>query len=105
VSRAPALALLAALVVTACRTERAAPPPASGPGEREVLLAKIAGLDEVAPCAAAAGTTGLRLVDAELAGEAAGVTFDCGGGAVHGKVTFFRIGGAWTISTKSIESR
>lgn len=100
--RAPALALLVALVATGCRTERVAPTAPSGPGEREVLLAKIAALDEVSACAEAGGTKGLRLVDADLAGDAASVTFDCGGGAVHGKVTFFRVGASWTVSTKAI---
>jgi hypothetical protein len=100
--RALALALLVALAATACRRERAAPPAPSGPGQREVLLAKIAMLDEVADCAASGGPSGLRLVDAELAGEAAMVKFECGGGAVSGKVTFFLLGGTWAISTKEI---
>src|SRR3954471_24691127 len=83
----------------ACRKETtlpAASPPASG--EREALLRQIAALPEVAPCLAGAGTgtgTGteaaIRLTDAELAGEAATVSFACTHAPISGRVTFFRI--------------
>jgi hypothetical protein len=103
--RALRLALSLAFGLAACHTEKAPAPTPSAPGERELLLAKIAALDEVAPCLAGGGPSGLRLVDAELAGDAAHATFDCANHAVRGKVTFFRIAGSWTISTKEITSR
>ncbi|HVU52287.1 MAG TPA: hypothetical protein VHL80_16450 [Polyangia bacterium] len=103
------LLLLGAVVSTTaacCRTHggpgEAPPPPA--PGDRELLLARIVGLDEVAPCLVDAGAAGVRLVDAELAGDAAMATFACANGAAFGKVTFFRIAGTWAISTKEIRA-
>jgi hypothetical protein len=95
-----ALLLLAALAL-ACR--RAPPPPApSPPDQRGELLQRILALDEVAPCLAEAGVAGVHLVDAELAGEAATATFACSNGDVRGRVTFFRLGGGWKVSTKEI---
>jgi hypothetical protein len=98
-----ALAAGVCALATGCRKhpapEPAAPP---APGDRELLLARIVGLDEVAPCLADAGAAGVRLVDAELAGDAATATFACANGAASGKVTFFRVAGTWTISTKDI---
>jgi hypothetical protein len=96
-----------ALGLAACRREPvpARAPVPSAPGDRQLLLQKIAALDEVAPCFADAGSALLRLVDAEVAGDAARVTFACVNGAASGKVTFFRLGGAWTISTKEIAAR
>src|SRR3954471_16503687 len=92
----PAVVLAAA----ACRRETTALPAASPPasGEREALLRQIAALPEVAPCLAGAGAgtgTGteaaIRLTDAELAGEAATVSFACTHAPISGRVTFFRI--------------
>src|SRR5262249_5223628 len=98
-------ALLIALLSARCRKPEAAPPaapPAASPGERGILLERVMGLDEVAPCFGDAGAASVRLVDAEVAGDAATVTFACANGAASGKVTFFRVAGAWTISTKEI---
>jgi hypothetical protein len=98
-------ALLAAALASGCRRPallEAAPPPA--PGDREQLLARIVRLDEVAPCLTDSGAAGVRLVDAELAGDAAMAFFACANGAASGKVTFFRIAGTWTVSTKEIRS-
>jgi hypothetical protein len=77
----------------------------SAPDERDQLLARIRALPDVEPCLADGGAAGVRLVDADLAGEAAGATFSCDNGAASGKVTFFRVGGAWTVSTKQIARR
>jgi hypothetical protein len=97
------LATLAGLVGLACHRE--VPPPLSGPriDERAILLQKIASLAELAPCLADAGSEPLRLVDAELAGEAATATFACTNGAAKGRVTFFSVAGNWMISTKEIQ--
>jgi hypothetical protein len=97
------LALLAVALACACRKQpplQLAPPGA--PDDRELLLARIRRLDEVEPCLADAGPAGVRLVDAQLAGDAAMATFACANGAASGKVTFFRIAGTWTVSTKEI---
>ena len=74
----------------------------AAPSERDVLLARIRSLDEVAPCLVDAGASAVHIVDAELAGDAATVSFACDNGAAAGKVTFFRLDGTWTISTKEI---
>jgi hypothetical protein len=95
-----ALVLLAALPF-ACRRAPAPQPPAP-PDQRGELLQRILALDEVAPCLSDAGAAGVKLVDAELAGEAATATFVCSNGAVRGRVTFFRLGGGWKVSTKEI---
>jgi hypothetical protein len=100
-------ALVVALLAAGCRKPEAAPPaapPAASPSERGLLLERIMGLDEVAPCFGDAGAARVRLVDAELAGDAATATFACENGAASGKVTFFRVAGAWTISTKEIRA-
>jgi hypothetical protein len=97
--RAPLL--LAAL---ACACHRAPAPPPTPPDQRGELLQRILALDEVAPCLAEAGARGVHLVDAELAGEAATATFACASGAVKGRVTFFRLGGGWKVSTKEISA-
>jgi hypothetical protein len=103
---APRALLGAGLLVFAlgCREgETTVPAPApAAPGDREILLARIAALDEVAPCVADGRAPAVRLVDADLAGDAASATFACANGAASGKVTFFRVAGAWTISTKEI---
>jgi hypothetical protein len=95
---------LLCLAGLACRGQRAAPAAAapSPPSERDELLARIVALDEVAPCLIDAGAPPIRLVDAELAGEAATATFACTNGAARGRVTFFRIAGRWMVSTKAI---
>jgi hypothetical protein len=101
-------AVLAASLVAGCRPRPAtapAPAPSAQPGEREQLLARIRDLDEVRPCVVDGGADGVRLVEADLAGDAAMVRFTCANGAVSGKVTFFRVAGAWTISTKEIAAR
>jgi hypothetical protein len=102
------VAVLVAALAPACR-ERPAPPASTAPstgGDRELLLAKVAALAELAPCApradAAPALPALRLVDSELAGDAARITFACANGALRGKVTFFRVAGSWMISTKEI---
>jgi hypothetical protein len=97
-------ALLVAILASGCRRPEAPAPtaPPAAPGERDGLLALIKGLDEVAPCLADAGAAGVRLVDAELAGDAATATFACANGAASGKVTFFRVAGTWMVSTKEI---
>lgn len=88
----------------ACRRGPAPAPPATGaPSERDGLLERIRALDEVGPCLVDGGA--VRLVDAELAGEAATATFACANGAASGKVTFFRVGGTWTVSTKELVAR
>jgi hypothetical protein len=102
---------LAALLVVAlacgCRKREPAAPAATPTvsGDRDLLLARIAGLAEVAPCLVDGGAAGVRLVDAEVAGDAATATFACANGAASGKVTFFRVAGTWTISTKDIAAR
>jgi hypothetical protein len=89
-----------------CRTRQARPPtPPPAPSERDALLARIRSLEEVEPCLVDAGAAGVRLVDAELAGDAATATFTCANGAASGKVTFFRVAGTWTVSTKEIARR
>jgi hypothetical protein len=93
------------LVLAGCRARPPTPTPAAAPNERAELLARIQGLDEVAPCLADAGQGAIRIVDAELAGDAATVTFACANGAASGRVTFFRVAGTWTISTKEIAAR
>ena len=98
-------ALLVATLASACRKPGPPePPPTAPPDDRALLLARITGLDEVAPCLADAGPAGVRLVDAELAGDAAMATFACANGAASGKVTFFRIAGTWKVSTKQISA-
>ena len=99
--------LVIALLAAGCRKpELAAPaaPPAASPGERGLLLARVMSLDEVAPCFGDAGAATVRLVDAEIAGDAATATFACANGAASGKVTFFRVAGTWTVSTKEIRT-
>jgi hypothetical protein len=99
-------ALVVALLAVGCRKDEAPPepPPAASSGDRELLLTRLRGLGEVAPCLADSGPGGVRLVDAEIAGDAATATFACANGAASGKVTFFRVAGAWTISTKEIRT-
>jgi hypothetical protein len=109
-ARARGAWLAAALLALAggCRAHPVTPPapePAAAPSERELLLARIRSLDEVAPCLADADAAAVRLVDAELAGDAATATFACANGAASGKVTFFRVAGGWKISTKEIAVR
>jgi len=97
--------LLAAALASGCRKPallEATPPVV--PGDRELLLARIVGLAEVGPCLTDTGPAGVHLVDAELAGDAAMATFACANGAASGKVTFFRIAGQWTVSTKEIRT-
>jgi hypothetical protein len=98
-------ALLVAVIAPGCRkpTPLEATPPAA-PDDRALLLARILGLDEVAPCLTDAGPSGVRLVDAQLAGDAAMAIFACANGAASGKVTFFRIAGTWAVSTKEIRA-
>jgi hypothetical protein len=98
--RALAVTLGLALVC-GCR-DRPPPPAASPPDQRGELLQRILSLDEVAPCLVEAGAAGVRLLDAELAGEAATATFACTAAPLRGRVTFFRLGGAWKVSTKEI---
>jgi hypothetical protein len=88
----------------ACHREVSRPPSAPPIDERAILLQKIANLDELAPCLTEAGPQPLRLIDAEVAGDAARATFACTNGAAKGKVTFFRVAGNWLISTKEISS-
>jgi hypothetical protein len=96
--------LLLAVCAGACRRAPAPPPPAP-PDQRGELLQRILALDEVAPCLAEVGAAGVHLVDAELAGEVAMAAFVCDNGAVKGRVTFFRIGGGWQVSTKEISKQ
>jgi hypothetical protein len=98
--RALAVTLGLALVV-GCR-DKPPPPSSSPPDQRGELLQRILALDEVAPCLVEAGAAGVRLVDAELAGEAATASFVCAAAPIRGRVTFFRLGGAWKVSTKEI---
>jgi hypothetical protein len=92
-----------------CRDGRSAPaaspPTARTAGETgAALLAKVSALDDFAPCLidVAAGVAPVRLVDAEVAGDAARATFACANGALRGTVTFFRVAGVWMISTKEL---
>ena len=95
--------------MAACRDSRSAtaPPTATAriAGETgAALLAKVSALDDFAPCLVdvAAGVAPVRIVDAEVAGEAARATFACANGALGGTVTFFRVAGVWTISTRDL---
>jgi len=93
------------LVDAACRRAPPAATTVAVPSDRDVLLARIRALDEVAPCLVDGGAAPIVIVDAELAGDAATVTFACANGGAQGKVTFFRIGETWTVSTKEIRAR
>jgi hypothetical protein len=104
---APALCMAVSFLVSACRRAPAplAPKADANPtGQRGELLERILRLPEVEPCLVEAGPSAVRLVEAELAGEAATATFVCSNGAARGRVTFFRVAGQWTVSTKSIEA-
>jgi hypothetical protein len=105
---APVIAALLASSTASCRDSRSATAPvaaARSAGETgAALLAKVSALDDFAPCfvEVAAGVAPVRIVDAEVAGEAARATFACANGALRGTVTFFRVAGAWMVSTKEL---
>ncbi|HEX4405403.1 MAG TPA: hypothetical protein VH560_11280 [Polyangia bacterium] len=101
-SRAPASALVLAFVALACRPHPLTLSSPTDPDDRAVLLQRIQALAEVAPCLVDAGGAPIHLVDAQLAGDAAMMRFACANGAASGKVTFFRLAGTWTVSTKDI---
>src|SRR5262245_47645645 len=72
----PLLALT--LIALACRTKTAPDRAAPGAsGDREALLRQISLLPEMAPCLVGGGGPGIRLTDAELAGDAATASFAC----------------------------
>jgi hypothetical protein len=106
-SRAPALvsALSLALVALACRPHPLTLSTSTDPDDRDVLLQRIHALREVAPCLVDAGAAPIRVVEAQLAGDVALMRFACANGAASGKVTFFRLAGTWTVSTKYIDGR
>ena len=103
-SRAHVSMLGLALVMLACRPHPLTLSPSNGPDDREVLLQLIHALREVEPCLVDAGAAPIRVVDAQLAGDVAMMRFACANGAASGKVTFFRLAGAWTVSTKYIDA-
>ncbi|HSZ81056.1 MAG TPA: hypothetical protein VLA14_02180 [Polyangia bacterium] len=92
-----------ALVALACRPHPLTLSPSTGPDDRDVLLELIHGLRDVEPCLVDAGVAPIRVVEARLAGDVAMMRFACANGAAAGKVTFFRLAGTWTVSTKYID--
>ncbi|HTA19722.1 MAG TPA: hypothetical protein VK989_10545 [Polyangia bacterium] len=102
-SRAHVSALGLALASLACRPHPLTLSSSTGPDDRAVLLQRIHGLREVTPCLVDAGAAPLQIVEAQLAGDVAMMRFACANGAASGKVTFFRLAGTWTVSTKDID--
>ena len=87
----------------ACHAHPLTLSPTDGPDDRDVLLQLVHGLREVEPCLVDAGAAPIRVVEAQLAGDVAMMRFACANGAASGKVTFFRLAGTWTVSTKYLD--
>jgi hypothetical protein len=104
-SRAHVSTLGLALVALSCRPHPLTLSSSTDPDDRAVLLARIRALREVAPCLVDAGAAPILVVEAQLAGDVAMMRFACANGAASGKVTFFRLAGTWTVSTKYLDGR
>jgi hypothetical protein len=104
-SRALVSILGLALVALACRPHPLTLGPSTGPDDRTTLLQLVQAQREVEPCLVDAGAAPIRVVEAQLAGDVAMMRFACANGAASGKVTFFRLAGTWTVSTKYVDGR